>query len=372
MLPNNNPEDLHEDDTTDNILPSVSTIPDNRQGTIPIVSTFQPSEIEDTELGVLVRSLNPRQCDAFEILLNWCRQKVKSLNSEKLTSVDPVCLFITGGAGDGKSHLIKTIYHTATKTFKYGPEDSNKPTVLLLAPAGIAAINIDGNTINSGLAISKNIFGDHLGPLFDERKTSLRIKLSRLKLIIIDEVSMVSNMLLKYIHDRLKEIFCTPDNVWFGGISIIVVGDFYQLPPVRARPIFSPFKNALFNLSHPWHQFKMIELIEIMLQKDDISFTKMLNRIRLSEFTDNDEEKLSERAIDKNNKNYPHDALHIWAENKPVDEYNEAKLDMIENPLVTLIAHSLHMMSIQQQHLNMTYKKHSVKRGVKLVVLITK
>ena len=163
-LLNNNPEDLHEDDTTDNILPSVSTIPDNRQGTIPIVSTFQPSEIEDTELRVLVRSLNPRQRDAYEILLNWCRQKVKSLNSEKPTSVDPVYLFI---AGAGKSHLIKTIYHTATKTFKYGPEDPNKPTVLLLAPTGVAAININGNTINSGLAISKNIFGNHLGPLSD-------------------------------------------------------------------------------------------------------------------------------------------------------------------------------------------------------------
>ena len=83
----------------------------------------------------------------------------------------------------------------------------------------------------------------------------------------------------------------------------------------------------------------MIELIEIMRQKDDISFTQMLNRIRLGEFTDNDKEKLSERVIDKNDENYPHDALHIWAENKPVDEYNDAKLDMIENPLVTLIAH---------------------------------
>ena len=264
---------------------------------------------------------------------------MKSLNSEKPTSVDPLHLFITGGAGAGKSHLIKTIYHTATKTFKYGPEDPNKPTVLSLASAGVAAINIDGNTINSGLAISKNVFGDHLGPLSDEGKTSLRIKLSRLKLTIIDEVSMVSNMLLKYIHDRLKEILCTPDNVWLGEMSIIVVGDFYELPPVRARAIFSLFENALFNLSHPWHQFKMIELIEIMRQKDNITFTEMLNRIRVGKFTDDDKEKLCNRVIDKNDLNYPHNALHIWAENKPVDEYNDAKLDMIENPLVILIAH---------------------------------
>ena len=116
-LPNNNPENLHEHDTADKILPSLSTIPDNRQGTIPIVSTFRQSEIEDTELGVLVRSLNPRQRYAYHILLNWCHQTVKRLNSEKLTSVDTVYLFITGGAGAGKNHLIKIIYHTATKTY---------------------------------------------------------------------------------------------------------------------------------------------------------------------------------------------------------------------------------------------------------------
>ena len=81
-----------------------------------------------------------------------------------------------------KSHLIKTIYQTATKTFRHGPEDPNKPSVLLLAPIGVAAINISGDTINSGLAIAKNVFGDHLGPLSDERKCALRIKLPNLKL----------------------------------------------------------------------------------------------------------------------------------------------------------------------------------------------
>ena len=143
--------------------------------------------------------------------------KVKSLNSEKRYETAPIHVFITGGAGAGKSHIIKTIYQTATKTFRHGPEDPDKPSALLLAPTGVAAINIRGSTINSGLAISENIFGEHVGPLSDERKSALRTKLSDLKLLVIGEVLRVSNLMLKYMHERLKEIYSTPDTVWFGG-----------------------------------------------------------------------------------------------------------------------------------------------------------
>ena len=188
------------------------------------------------------------------------------------------------------------------------------------------------------MAIFKNIFGEHVGPLSDERKSALRTKLSNLKLLVIDEVSIVSNLMLKYIHERLKEIYSTPDTVWFGGISIVVVGDFYQLPPVKAKPAFSPFKNELFNLSHPWEQFRMLELMKIMRQPGDHSFTEILNRIRLGQLSEDDKEKLCTRIIKKSDDNYPYDALHIWAENEPVDKNNEFKLEMIERPLVNLIA----------------------------------
>ena len=56
----------------------------------------------------------------------------------------------------------------------------------------------------------------------DKKRAELRERLSELKLIIIDEVSMVSNMMLKHIHERLKELFGTPDSVWFGNISMVV------------------------------------------------------------------------------------------------------------------------------------------------------
>ena len=90
---------------------------------------------------------------------------MKSLTSNKPYKVDSIYLFITGGAGAGKSHLIKAMYQTACKTFKHGCETMENPSVLLLAPTGVAAIHIGGNTIHSGLGISREIFGDYLTPL---------------------------------------------------------------------------------------------------------------------------------------------------------------------------------------------------------------
>ena len=62
-------------------------------------------------------------------------------------------LFLSGSGGCGKSYLIKTFYHTINKVFLYRSGDPGEPRVLFLAPTGVAAININGNTINSGFHI---------------------------------------------------------------------------------------------------------------------------------------------------------------------------------------------------------------------------
>ena len=82
---------------------------------------------------------------------------------------------------------------------------------------------------------------------------------------------------------RLQEIFAMPNSQLFAGISFIDVGDLYQLPTVR-RQIFFFFmfsrKVMPTILCHPWEVFKMIELTEIMRQKDHLKLTELLNRLR--------------------------------------------------------------------------------------------
>lgn len=146
--------ELHDDSVPEESfnqqIPShLSTLPEtDNQSNLEIASFNQPSEISDDKLREDVRSLNERQRVAYDIVLAWCRNKMKNMNSLKPENVKPIYLFITGGAGAGKSHLIKTIYHTVTKTFRCPPVNPELPTVILMAPTGVAAINIYGTTIN--------------------------------------------------------------------------------------------------------------------------------------------------------------------------------------------------------------------------------
>ena len=143
----------------------------------------------------------------------------------------------------------------------------------------------------------------------------------------------------------------------------MVIGDFYQLPPVKAKPVFSSFKNDLFNISHPWEQFRMVELIKIMCQQGDHSFTEILNRIRTGQLSQDDQEKLHTRIIKKFDGNYPNDALHIWAENDPVDRYNDSKLEIIERPLVELIAHDEYLPMASQHDIQRVTTKNRSETG---------
>ena len=103
----------------------------------------------------------------------------------------------------------------------------------------------------------------------------MRLLLSELKLLIIDEISMVSNVTLLHIHQRLQEIFGTSGSLLFGGKSIIAFGDLFQLEPIRSKPVFENYKDDTLNICHPWHVFQMIELRKVMRQKDDKRFTDL-------------------------------------------------------------------------------------------------
>ena len=161
---------------------------------------------------------------------DWCKKAVKSLKEGK--PVEPYHVFLSGPGGVGKSHVIKLIHSDTLKLLKLsGTFESDDVTVLLTAPTGVAVFNINGMTLHSALLLGHSKYSS-FQPLSHDRLNTLRTKLSRLMLLIIDEVSMVGSNMLLEIHKRLQQIKGASDDSVFGGVSILAVGDLYQLPPV--------------------------------------------------------------------------------------------------------------------------------------------
>ena len=86
---------------------------------------------------------------------------------------------------------------------------------------------------------------------------------------ITDEISMVWNRLLLHIHQRLAKIFTYSSDTPFAGLSIIVCGDFYQLAPIKARPVYDDYRYDMLDLSHCWRLFKIAELTEVIRQRSN-------------------------------------------------------------------------------------------------------
>ena len=225
-----------------------------------------------------------------------------------------------------------------------------------MAPTGVAAININGTTVHSAVAMPREC-GNNVPAMSDQKRTQMRMSLAELTQIIIDEISMVSNMGLLHIHQRLKEIFAILSSELFAGICILTVGDFYQLPPIQSATVFWNYKNDAFNLCHPWHVFKMTELKLIMRQKDDFAFTQLLNRVRTASHTDHDLKWIQSRTITPRDENYPSDALHIFAENTPVDEYNSNCLQQIQSPQYLLKALDQFPPHVRKQNIERVFSK---------------
>ena len=241
------------------------------------------------------------------------------------TSDKPFYYFLSGGAGVGKSHLVKALYQAALKYYnsRHG-EDFQEVKILLLAPTGKAAFSIRGNTIHSTLQIPACQSLKNDKPLDSSRLNTLRCKLHALKLIFLDEISMVGNTMFNVqINNRLKDIKGSKEA--FGGVSVIALGDLFQLEPVMDRYVFKDMKDSEYGALAPnlWKElFTMFELQEIMRQRESKQFAEILNRLREGNHTTDDIAKLKERCISENCRDYPTDIPHLFIQNSKVDEWN--------------------------------------------------
>jgi ATP-dependent DNA helicase PIF1 len=179
-------------------------------------------------------------------------------------------VFITGKAGTGKSTLLGYIRNNIL------------PNAVVLAPTGVAAVNIHGQTIHSFFGFRPDVTVE----IVKENKKNVRNKqlYKKLSTLIIDEVSMVRADLLDCINTFLK-IHGPKKVVPFGGVQMIFIGDLYQLPPVVGRneeTIFHDFYESPYFFSSracAGFPLEMIELEKIYRQKDE-TFIKILNGIR--------------------------------------------------------------------------------------------
>ena len=150
--------------------------------------------------------------------------------------------FLNGGAGVGKSHLTKALYQAALKYYntKTG-DDFHQIKVILLGPTGKAAYTIKGNTIHSALAVPANQSLKNYKQLDSSKLNTLRTQFGGVKLTFVDEISMVgNNMFTIQINNRLKDIKGCKDD--FGGVSIVAIGDLFQLEPVMDSYVFKDLK----------------------------------------------------------------------------------------------------------------------------------
>jgi ATP-dependent DNA helicase PIF1 len=193
-------------------------------------------------------------------------------------------LFITGRAGTGKSTLLEYF------------RDSTQKKTVVLAPTGVAALNVHGQTIHSFFG-----FPPTISPLqaktehpFEKMKSLIK----NMDIIIIDEASMLRADLLDSIDEALRQ-YEDPERP-FGGKRVILIGDLYQLPPVLTTEEKEEFNQ---NYASPYffdakvfkeEGVKIIELKKIYRQNEQ-EFINLLNKIRGNTTTDDDMEVLNQR-----------------------------------------------------------------------------
>ena len=184
------------------------------------VRAFKTITIPDPDVLLeQARKLDAMQKNVLRMGITCCRDLVKYRRNHQ-EKPNPTLLMVHGGAGAGKSTVIHLLSVMMQKILQEPGDDPNYPYVLLTSYTGAAAANINGQTLHSLFGFK---FGNAFISLGDKRRDEKRLTFQNLKVLIIDEISMVSADLLYNLDLKLREI--TLRDELFGGISIFAFGD---------------------------------------------------------------------------------------------------------------------------------------------------
>jgi len=273
------------------------------------VATVASDELQNIDLN------NPEFQDAWDVLQHTHRS-----------------VFLTGKAGTGKSTFLK-----------YIQANTRKKTVVL-APTGIAAVNVGGQTMHSFFKIPFKPMvpddPDYSNPTRMRkmlRYTKEKVKLiQQLQLIIIDEISMVRADIIDFV-DRVLRVYSGNMREPFGGKQLLLVGDIFQLEPVithDTRDILRRYyKNFFFFNARAFDQINLvsIELRKIYRQSDN-DFIALLDRVRINRATSADLARINHRCNPDYQEINGEFAITLATRRDTVDSINDEHMQALKTP----------------------------------------
>lgn len=249
--------------------------------------------------AVDISTLTAKQNLAYAIILNHYQQL--TLNQHPL----PLQMIVCGTAGTGKSYLISAIAQTLGEA------------CILTGTTGIASYNICGKTLHSTLKLPVKTTQQK-----DLQGTALQCLQATMKhkhYLIIDKMSMLGQRMFAWVDRRLRQATACLDKP-LGGISVVLFGDFAQLPPVGDLPLYAaPTKHALSIHGYTiYRTFSTVVILEQVLRQagtdpSTCTFRELLLRLRDSNLTHEDWQALLKRSPPHaNNEHEFTNAVHLF------------------------------------------------------------
>lgn len=233
-------------------------------------------------------------------------------------------VFLTGEPGSGKTH-------TVNRYVSYLRERGVEPAIT--ASTGIAATHIGGMTIHSwsGIGIRDELTSHDLKRITGNRYVVRRV--SKTKILIIDEISMLDARIFSMADLVCREIRQSAQP--FGGLQIVGVGDFFQLPPVAREGQISQFAFQ----SDVWKEMNpVICYLKDQYRQDDTMFLSILAAIRSNTLVDNQIRHIETRLTPHHN--MPAGVTKLFTHNVDVDRINNEALARLPGETITFLMHS--------------------------------
>lgn len=227
-------------------------------------------------------------------------------------------IFLTGSAGAGKTY-------TLNQYIQY--LKARKVTVAVTASTGIAATHMNGMTIHTwaGIGIKDTLTESELKRMY-ERKY-LREHIEKTQVLVIDEISMLHAKQLNLVNQVLK--FFKDSDESFGGIQVIVSGDFFQLPPVGRNGELNRDKFAFMSDAWVEAKFRVCYLTEQHRQSDSV-LDQILNAIRRQDIS---EQHIQHLLQTKHQAHQNEIVTRLYTHNMDVDNLNHQHLEQIDGKI---------------------------------------